>query len=341
MKKRILIDESNIPSSIKIITRLKSFSELRTGIYSALNRLRILDFDIYYKNPNEFFLKSFLERNPDIKIFNNELIDATLTSENFESWKILSNLSKSIFEDLNLFKETNNWYKKIQLKLNKFSLVGKKKNLFIHRDAKIYPNVVFDTKNGAIIISENVTISPFSFIEGPCFIGKDSKIDNARITGGTIIGESCRIGGEVENSIFEDYSNKHHEGFVGHSHIGSWVNFGALSTTSDLKNNYGIIKIKFKEEEISTDTIKFGSIIGDYTKIAIGVMLNTGCTIDIASNLISDRVKGYIEPFYWLDNEKYKLDKFISDAKKIMLRRNIALTKSQEDLIISIYHGNS
>lgn len=341
MKKKILIDESSIQNSIKILTRLKSFSELRTGIYSTLDRFRILDYEIYYKNPNEVFFKSFLERNPDVKIYNQEPIDLTYTSENFESWKILSNISKSIFEDLDLFKKTNSWYKKIELKLNKYSLIGKKKNLFIHKDAYVYPNVVFDTRQGAIIISENVSISPFSFIEGPCFIGKDSKIDNARITGGTIIGDSCRIGGEVENSIFENYSNKHHEGFVGHSHIGSWVNFGALATTSDLKNNYGVVKIKFKDNEISTDTIKFGSIVGDYSKIAIGVMLNTGTTIDIASNLISNRISGYMEPFSWSENEKYKLDKFISDSKKIMLRRNVSLSKSQEELIISIYHGNS
>lgn len=94
-------------------------------------------------------------------------------------------------------------------------------------------------------------------------------IDNARITGGCIIGHTCRIGGEVENSMIGNFSNKHHEGFLGHSFLGSWVNIGALATTSDLKNNYGFIRIKIGEEQINTETIKFGSIIGDFSKIGI------------------------------------------------------------------------
>ena len=155
-----------------------------------------------------------------------------------------------------------------------------------------------------------------------------------------IIGQACRIGGEVGNSIFENFANKHHEGFVGHSHIGSWVNMGAMSTTSDLKNNYGIVKVKYQSKQISTDTIKFGSIIGDFSKIAIGVMLNTGTIVDIGSNVTKGRVNGYIPPFSWAESsEKYRLDHFIQDTKKIMARRNQTLSFEEEVLLKSLYEG--
>lgn len=150
--------------------------------------------------------------------------------------------------------------KKFKVKADRFHIYGKNKHLYIHPSSIIYPNVVFDVSSGPIIIDKNVKITSFSFLEGPLYIAEDAQIDNARITGASIIGQACRIGGEVGNSIFENFANKHHEGFVGHSHIGSWVNMGAMQTTSDLKNNYGIVKVKYQSKQISTDTIKFGSI---------------------------------------------------------------------------------
>jgi glucose-1-phosphate thymidylyltransferase len=118
------------------------------------------------------------------------------------------------------------------------------------------------------------------------------------------------------------------------------VNFGALATTSDLKNNYGVVKIHNGVKSLSTDTIKFGSIIADYTKIAIGCMLNTGTVIDLGSNLFSPRITGYIPKFTWGENsEKYRLDRFLQDTKKIMARRNQILHTEQENLIKHIYEG--
>jgi glucose-1-phosphate thymidylyltransferase len=275
--RRVLIHEKKV-DGLEVITRFKSFSEIHNGIFTTIERIKLQYTGalIYYKNENQKFTNAFIERNPECKVYANEEIDLEITSDDFLSWKLLPKIAKQISDDLELESDFSKWQKKIKVKLDRFKLVGKRKHLYIHPEAIIYPGVVFDVTTGPIIIDKNVIITSFSFIEGPCYIAEDCKIDSARITGSSIIGKSCRIGGEVENSIFENYSNKHHEGFIGHSHIGSWVNLGALCTTSDLKNNYGIVKINNGEKEIYTDTLKFGSIIGDFSKIGIGVMLNTG-----------------------------------------------------------------
>ena len=339
---RILINESNIPDGLEVITRFKSFSEIRNGIFTTIRRLRMQypGALIYYKNPNTFFTKAFLERNPECKLYNDEKIDLEITPNDYLSWRLLPLISKQIEDDLNYFDETSKWQKKFKVRADRFHIYGKSKHLYIHPSSIIYPNVVFDVSSGPIIIDKNVKITSFSFLEGPLYIAEDAQIDNARITGATVIGRACRIGGEVGNSIFENFANKHHEGFIGHSHIGSWVNIGAMATTSDLKNNYGIVKVKNQFKQISTDTIKFGSIIGDFSKIAIGVMLNTGTIVDIGANVTKGRVNGYIPPFSWAESsDKYRLDHFIQDTKKIMARRNQTLSFEEEVLLKSLYEG--
>lgn len=337
---RILIDEREIPDALKILCRLRSFSEIRNGIFSPIQRIRFEhpNAEIYYAGPESNFTRAFLERNPDCREFSGENCETVISPESFSSWGLISNVSNVILSDLELYKKQKKWTDKILMKASSYHHVGKLKHLYIHQSAVIYPGVVFDVTGGPVIIDKDVKITSFSFLEGPLYIGPGTHIDNARITGGTVIGSVCKIGGEVENSIFGDFSNKHHEGFVGHSHIGNWVNLGALSTTSDLKNNYGVVNVKVESSIINTGTIKFGAMIGDFSKIAIGVMLNTGASVDIGCNVVSERVSGYLRPFTWADSgTRYRLDQFLADSKKIMARRNQSLSQSEEELIRHVY----
>ncbi len=337
---RILIKEDSSENEVPVPYRVFSFSEIRNGLFSIVERLKVINSNtvIYYENKNKNFVNAFLARNDKIKEYNNEPVDEVIESKGYRPWELISNLSSQINSDLEIYLEKVKWINKFKIKPKNFSVVGKTKNLHIHQDANIYPNVVFDVSSGPIVIDKDVKISPFSFLEGPLYIGSQSRIDNARITGGCIIGNSCRIGGELENSIICDYTNKHHEGFLGHSFVGHWVNIGALATTSDLKNNYGIVKLIINDKIINTNTIKFGSIIGDFSKIGIGTMLNTGSVIDIGSNIVTGRFSGYSSPFTWLENKnKYRLDKFISDTRKIMGRRNQNLNPLMENVLQNIY----
>jgi glucose-1-phosphate thymidylyltransferase len=154
------------------------------------------------------------------------------------------------------------------------------------------------------------------------------------------IGQTCKLSGEISDSIFGDFSNKAHEGFIGHSLLGSWVNLGALSTTSDLKNNYGEVKINYLDTIHTTGGIKFGSLVGDFVKTAIGTLLNTGTVIGCGAMVVGDLFSlKYLKPFQWKagGDNLYKIDRFINDSKKIMARRQQKMSDELEERIRKLY----
>ncbi|MCD6579937.1 hypothetical protein J7L48_10730 [bacterium] len=215
------------------------------------------------------------------------------------------------------------------------------KELHISNGVIIEDGVFFDTKTGPVFIGENAHIQANSRIQGPCYIGKNAIILSAKVREGCSIFDFVRIGGEVEESIFYPYSNKYHEGFVGHSIFGSFTNLGALTTTSDLKNNYGEIKMFLNGKFIETGTIKLGTLCGDHSKLGIGTLLNSGTVIGFSSNLYGGGFfKKEYNSFYWGNNVKgqfYQLDKAEETAKVVMKRRNIEFTKEDASTFQKIY----
>ncbi|MCW7494080.1 GlmU family protein [Leptospira sp. 2 VSF19] len=336
----LLFDDSKRNPSLEPLSRFHSFFEWNLGGVSLLEKLerKYPGAKIFYKGPNPFFEKLIFQRYPHILPANLDTYDSIYSSDSYLPWELLGTVTSIIEDTLNLEKDWKRFRQKYKAKQAGFHIVGKDKHLYIHPGATIYPGVVFDTTHGPILIEDGAKISSFSFLEGPLFVGKNTQIDNARITGGCLIGNQCRIGGEVENSILLDYTNKHHEGFLGHSFVSTWVNLGALSTTSDLKNNYGIVKLKIGDSVVNTGTIKFGSLIGPFTKLAIGVMSNTGTVFDIASNIVESRIQGYVSAFTWIKHGgRYRLEEFLFDTKKIMARRGMNLFEFEEEYLRKLY----
>lgn len=147
-------------------------------------------------------------------------------------------------------------------------------------NVKLSPGCVIDASHGPVMIGDAVSIGANAVVQGPCSIGPGSQISPlALIRGGTSLGTLCKIGGEVSNTIFMACSNKAHEGFVGDSYIGQWVNFGAGASTSNLKNTYGKISLRIGRQTMPTGRQFLGSLIGDHTKFAIGTRLMTGTYI--------------------------------------------------------------
>ena len=214
------------------------------------------------------------------------------------------------------------------LKKVAFFFEGILRNVWLHPSVKIPRSTFLDLTGGPIMINKNVKISPFSHLRGPLYIGEGSLIHNADISHSRI-GRHCRIGGEVSHSLIGDYTNKSHAGFLGHSIVGDWVNLGALTTTSDLKNNYGQVRLHYKEKIYETKEQKFGSIIGDLSRTGIGTMLNTGTILDIGTCLFEGRpVRKYYPAFFWGGKpDKYGLDRFIDDLGIIMARRDQSPSK--------------
>lgn len=314
-------DETLLP-----LLRLKPLFNLRTGMLTELQKLKLQGKQIsqIQSQRTSFILLSELGVN----------INPISTGTPVTPTELLNNLSGNLIQDFALLKNTK---KTCSLPS---SVLGNSKDICIDEGTEISPSCEFDVRNGPIFIGKNCRIGAFSIITGPAYIGSHSILDRCSFQLSTA-GIHSRLGGEISNSIIGDYSNKHHEGFLGHSLVGDWVNLGALTTTSDLKNNYGEIKLSFEKKQYPTNRIKLGSIIGDFSKTAIGTMLNTGTIIDFGTCLYSDRPQlKYYYPFFWGGPTpgKYDLDRFLADATKIMARRDQVLPTELVDLIKQFYH---
>lgn len=160
-----------------------------------------------------------------------------------------------------------------------FALVGPADRLFIHPAAKIDPMVVADTTHGPVVIGPDAVIHAFTRLEGPCAVGPGAVLLGATVRAGTTIGPHCRVGGEVEASVLLGYTNKYHEGFLGHSYIGEWVNLAAGTHTADLRCDYRPVTVPTDGKEMSTGQTKLGAIVGDHVKTGLGVLLDCGTVI--------------------------------------------------------------
>ncbi len=185
---------------------------------------------------------------------------------------------------------------------------------------------VIDARQGPVIIGKGVKIEPFTYLAGPAFIGYECRLVGGKLYAGVSLGEGCRVGGEVENSIFIGNTNKYHEGFIGHSYVGEWVNLGALTTNSDLKNNYTEVSLKQNGLLTKTGNIKIGCFIGDHTKTGIGTLLNTGATIGFSCNLFGGGLimEKEIPSFIWGNDSlrrTFSLEKAVQTAEIVLKRR--------------------
>ncbi len=215
-------------------------------------------------------------------------------------------------------------------------------DIVIGSEVEVRSGTVLDASDGPVIIDSSVIIEPNAIIFGPCFIGKNSVIrGGAKIGQGTTIGDYCKIGGEVEETIISSYTNKQHEGFLGHSYIGSWINMGAGCCNSDLKNNYDHIEAWSAGKIRKTGRRFLGAVIGDHSKVAINTRINTGTVIGFCSNVIPlGFTPKFIPSFTWNmepEFDEYQLDKAISTAEIMMDRRGIELSPAFEDLFTYIY----
>ncbi|MGH7598517.1 MAG: GlmU family protein [bacterium] len=216
------------------------------------------------------------------------------------------------------------------------------KNIYIGAGAKIKPNVVLDAEDGPIYIDEGATIMAGACLQGPVFVGAKSTIKmGAKIYEGTSIGEVCKVGGEVEESIIHSYSNKQHEGFLGHAYLGQWVNLGADTNNSDLKNNYSTVKVYVNGEMVDSGLLFVGLMMGDHAKCGINTMFNTGTVVGVMSNLFgSGYPDKFIPSFAWGGIESmeiYEIDKALDVARRVMARRKMALTAAQEQMLRQVF----
>lgn len=221
---------------------------------------------------------------------------------------------------------------------------GSKKNVYVARGARVHPMVTIDAENGPVYVEEGAEIQPFSRVEGPCYVGHKSILLGAKCREGNSIGPFCRIGGEVEESIIHGYSNKYHDGFLGHSYVGEWVNLGALTTNSDLKNDYSSVSVMLDgRQSIDTGSTKVGSLIGDHTKTSIGTLLNTGSYLGAMAIIMATGkpLPKYIPSFAWfvegIVTKGFGKGRLYETAKTAMSRRGCQWSAEAEAMWDAVF----
>jgi UDP-N-acetylglucosamine diphosphorylase/glucosamine-1-phosphate N-acetyltransferase len=200
---------------------------------------------------------------------------------------------------------------------------------------------VIDAREGPVRIEAGARVAPHTWVKGPCHVGRDTQLLGG-IVGRSTLGPDCRIAGEVEDCIWQGRANKRHHGFVGHSVIGEWVNLGALTTTSDLKNNYGVVRMQLPGGEVSTGSPKIGALIGAHAKTGIGSLLPTGAYVGTGANLFGGGrfAPKHVPAFGWWDGERmaeHRLEAFLATARTASSRRGVVLSAAETEALASLF----
>tara|TARA_Y100000590_G_scaffold466643_1_gene642730 strand:- start:1187 stop:2368 length:1182 start_codon:yes stop_codon:yes gene_type:complete len=302
-------------------------------LYLNDNHYTVNNHSLIYKNSSKIKLKDF-----------NKIINSKITGNENHSIKIINYLWDAIDLIAEMIRcDSGNHIFKLDQSKHKSVLFIKADRISVGDKSIIRPGSILDAEKGPVIIGDNVVVDIGSKIQGPVFIDNNSYIaPGAKIRSNNIIGEGSKIGGEISNTIFHANSNKVHDGFMGHSYICEWVNIGAGTNNSNLKNNYSSIKFDLGCKKIDTKRIFLGSLIGDYSRIGISTMLNTGTYIGFGANIFGGNFKKkFNQSFSWGDDNIVELDKFIETCINMKKRRNKNISLNEKKLIIEMYNDKT
>lgn len=285
-------------------------------------------------------VSDFVNGDVELDIFNIDLYGAPHEPRRLhgrwmrEVWDYLAHLTPQLSDDIAALTQT------VTSSSMLYDAVIGEHGIVIEDGAKIEPYVLFDTTAGPVMVRSGATISAFSRIVGPCYIDHDATVLGEMVANCSI-GPFSKIRGEIHSSIVLGYSNKGHSGFVGHSYLGRWVNLGAGTTTSNLKNTYGTVQLWTPSGVRNTEQQFLGTLFGDHAKTGIGTMLNTGTVLSVGANVYGGNMPAkYVPPFAWGDSEPYgsfAIDKFIEVATRVMRRRNVQISGRQESQLRTVY----
>ena len=212
--------------------------------------------------------------------------------------------------------------------------------VYLEEGAVVEPAVCFDTSAGPILLRAGSHAHAFTRLIGPLYVGEGSSVTADRIAASSI-GDTCKVHGEVSNSIFTGHANKGHDGFVGHSVLGRWVNLGAGTITSNLKNTYGTVQLWTPDGIRETGLQFLGTLFGDHAKTGIGLTLTTGSVMGAGANVYGSVMPPKaVAPFAWGEAGSfadYRADKFLAVAERMMARRHVTLTDGMRRQLLASY----
>ena len=253
-------------------------------------------------------------------------------------WHILDELETTLRDDL-LASGVDEW----DLRRKDTTAFGDHQ-LRVAGDAQIQPRVVFNVEQGPVVVDHQALIGAMVMLEGPCYIGKRSHVAcHAHIRPNTVIGPGCKVGGEVSYSIIQSHSYKAHHGYLGGSLVGQWVNLGAGTTVSNLKNTFGQVRTQLEPnvDPETTGRVYQGPIIGDFVRTAIGTRLLTGSCVGTGSMIaLSALVPKFVDRFRFVTdagNVPHDFKKLIVTVRQMMRPRQETLSESDEALLRQLY----
>ena len=255
-------------------------------------------------------------------------------------WDIINHIGKNINDDKKHYVEQGKLSENFEFFERNSKKLINSQNMLIGK-VEIQPNVVMDATSGPIVIDDNVTIKSNTYLEGPLYVGCGSTISPLTYVKNSVIGPLCKIGGELNSVVIEGYTNKVHYGFLGNSYIGEWVNFGAGTTNSNLKNNYGKVRVQMNDEVFETNRIHLGCFIGDYVKTSIGTKINTGSVYGPGSMIFSkDFPSKNIPILTWYTDSgmsRVDIDKFILSCHRMKKRRGVDFDIVEEQFYRNLF----
>ncbi|MBC7673812.1 MAG: hypothetical protein H7247_15445 [Polaromonas sp.] len=214
--------------------------------------------------------------------------------------------------------------------------------VYVEAGAEIEGGVCFDVTAGPVLVRAGAHIQAFTRLVGPLYIGAGCTVTTDRVASSSI-GDVCKVHGELSNSILIGHANKGHDGFVGHSILGRWVNLGAGTITSNLKNTYGTVQLWTPDGVRETGLQFLGTLFGDHTKTGIGLHLTTGTVLGAGANVFGSVMPPKaVAPFSWGEAgafAEYRLDKFLDVAARMMSRRHVELTEQARAQLTAAYDG--
>ncbi|MEP7233731.1 MAG: putative sugar nucleotidyl transferase [Ignavibacteriota bacterium] len=337
--KRTIFINSRLLLTDHLFTQFLSNENSRVMIEDQ--RDEILGFNIVGPIPigiSQLIMKGEIMKNDEVKLTERNLPKAKLFTSiwnvvNSNPVVIGSDVKRIVSQGLRAFQRG--------LQSNPNLDITNAKHVLVDESVAFPKRTTLDASDGPILIEPDVKFEPNATVIGPVVIRAGALIKaGAKIHPGVTIGPVSKVGGEIENSIIQGYSNKQHDGYLGHSFIGEWCNIGAGTNTSDLRNDYSNVKVTIEGQEFETKSLFVGLLMGDHSKSAIGTQFNTGTFCGVSSNIFcSGFPPSWIPNFSWCGPnglEKYKYLKALEVAKIVMARRGKVFTEAEEDLLKSL-----
>lgn len=371
---RINLHDNNKHLSFAPLTLTRPVGELRMGIFTNAERWKIIDstIDLGYETegylsikypslsdaitvngcviPNEQLSLEIkkLKGNEEL-VFNERWIARSGTGEvliNYKGeapifidnrWDIYQKNDIVLRSDFNLISKGRT---SVQLSSTN-TIIGDPNQIFLEEGAKVEASIL-NTTSGPIYIGKGAEIMEGSIVRGGLALCEGAGLKlGAKVYGATTIGPYSKVGGEVNNVVFQAYSNKGHDGFLGNSVIGEWCNIGADTNTSNLKNNYGMVKTYDFQSKglIQTDVQFMGLVMGDHSKCGINTMFNTATVVGVSANVYgSGFPEKYIPSFSWGNVETvFELNKAVESANNMMIRRSLQLSEEDKDILSYLF----